>query len=98
MTLALRLGRTLGELRESIDTYELSLWREFDRRSPIGDEREDIRNAHLAATVARAAGSKVTAADMLLRWEPREKPAGALPSGAANFKAFLMAKAVPSKT
>ena len=35
MILALRLGRTLGELMDAIDTHELSLWREFNRQSPL---------------------------------------------------------------
>lgn len=52
MVLALRLGRTLGELMDTIDTHEVSLWREWDRTSPLGDERADVLTASLAATVA----------------------------------------------
>ena len=53
MVLALRLGRTLGELMDTIDTHEVSLWREWDRTSPLGDERADVLTASLAATVAQ---------------------------------------------
>ena len=42
MVLALRLGRTLGELMDTIDTHEVSLWREWDRTSPLGDDRADV--------------------------------------------------------
>ena len=58
MILALRLGRTLGELMDAIDTHELSLWREFNRQSPLGDERADLLAASLAAVVAQAAGAR----------------------------------------
>ena len=69
MILALRLGRTLGELMDAIDTHELSLWREFNRQSPLGDERADLLAASLAAVVAQAAGAKVRVTDMLVRWD-----------------------------
>ena len=89
MVLALRLGRTLGELMQAIDTHELSLWRELDRTSPLGDERADLLAASLAATVAQAAGAKVRATDMLVRWgaDDAETPAEA---GADALKAFLL--------
>ncbi len=45
MRLALRLGRTLSELRHSLSASEAMMWMEFDRVSPLGDERGDIRNA-----------------------------------------------------
>lgn len=92
MVLALRLGRTLGELMDSIDTQELSLWRELDRTSPLGDERADLLAASLAATVAQAAGAKVRATDMLVHWgaQDEEPPAEA---GADALKAFLLSKA-----
>ncbi|EGP47151.1 phage tail assembly protein T [Achromobacter insuavis] len=91
MVLALRLGRTLGELMDTIDTHEVSLWREWDRTSPLGDERADVLMASLAATVAQAAGAKLRAADMLVRWgaQDEEPPAEA---GADALKAFLMSK------
>ncbi|WP_077874842.1 phage tail assembly protein T, partial [Escherichia coli] len=47
MRLALRLGRTLSELRHSLSASEAMMWMEFDRVSPLGDERGDIRNAQI---------------------------------------------------
>ncbi|KCB48557.1 phage tail assembly protein T [Bordetella hinzii] len=95
MVLALRLGRSLGEILEGVDTYEVSLWREFDRLSPLGDVRADILTAHLAATVARSAGVKVQAEDMLLRWGGDEKPT--LSDGELSMKAFLLGQANAAK-
>jgi len=36
MSLALRLGRTLHELRQTLTASELKMWIEYDRISPIG--------------------------------------------------------------
>lgn len=92
MTLALRLGRTLGEVMAGIDTYELSLWREFDRVSPLGDERADLLHATLAATVAQTAGAKVKPMDMLIRWGGIEPEEPADQAGETAMKAFLLSK------
>lgn len=54
MKLALRLGRTLGELKQSISMSELRLWAAYDRISPIGDERGDFRAAQVVAAVHNA--------------------------------------------
>ncbi|EGD6212144.1 phage tail assembly protein T, partial [Escherichia coli] len=51
MRLALRLGRTLSELRHSLSASEAMMWMEFDRVSPLGDERGDIRNAQIVKAV-----------------------------------------------
>lgn len=92
MTLALRLGRTVGELMDGMDTYELSLWREFDRISPIGDERADERAALLATVTARSAGAKVEVGDMRLRWGEAD-PQEADEAGADAMQAFLLRRA-----
>lgn len=47
MALALRMGRTLGELRQTMTVGEFRMWAEYDRISPIGDIRGDILNAQL---------------------------------------------------
>ncbi|AUT44765.1 DUF4035 domain-containing protein [Achromobacter sp. Marseille-Q0513] len=91
MILALRLGRTLGELMDAIDTHELSLWREFNRQSPLGDERADLLAASLAAVVAQAAGAKVRVTDMLVRWDADDAQPSA-EAGADALKAFLLSK------
>lgn len=94
MRLALRLGKTLGEVMEGMDTYELSLWREFDRLSPIGDERGDLLSATLAATVAQSVGAKVKTADMLIRWgaSPVDEQQKAAQAGESALRSFLLSK------
>lgn len=76
MTLALRLGRTVGELMESMTAAELMLWRAYDAQSPIGDVRGDVQAALIASTTAQVQGAKVTLADLLLRWCPPDEPEG----------------------
>lgn len=56
MALALRLGRTLQELMQSMSAVEFGLWQQFDRVSPIGDGRGDLQAAIVASTVANFAG------------------------------------------
>lgn len=91
MTLALRLGRTLAELRESMSASELMLWAEFDKTSPIGDIRADIRAAQMTAAVINSQGGKVSLDDVLLRWRDDEEIADADPF--AGLEAALMAAA-----
>lgn len=100
MRLALRLGKTLGEVMEGMDTYELSLWREFDRESPIGDERGDLLNATLAATVAQSVGAKVKTSDMLIRWgaSPVDEKLAAAQAGESALRSFLLSKAKKSSS
>lgn len=68
MTLALRMGRTLSELRQTMTASELRMWFEFDRRSPIGDVRADIRAAQLVSAVYGSQGCKVPLSDALIEW------------------------------
>lgn len=86
MTLALRLGRTVGELMESMTAAELMLWRAYDAQSPIGDVRGDVQAALIASTTAQVQGAKVTLAEMMLQWEPPE-PESDEPDGA--WKRFI---------
>ncbi|WZB69197.1 phage tail protein [Achromobacter xylosoxidans] len=76
---------------DAIDTHELSLWREFNRQSPLGDERADLLAASLAAVVAQAAGAKVRVTDMLVRWDADDAQPSA-EAGADALKAFLLSK------
>lgn len=92
MVLALRLGKTLGEVQTCMDTYELSLWREFDRMSPLGDERGDLLHACLAATVAQAAGAKVKPLDMMIQWGGADTQEAEHQAGASAMKAFLLSR------
>ncbi len=68
MRLALRLGRTLSELRHSLSASEAMMWMEFDRISPLGDERGDIRNAQIVKAVFGAQGMNVALKDAMLCW------------------------------
>ena len=61
--LALQMGRTLRELRESMSAEELNIWLARNRESPLGLERGDFHAAQIAAAVG---GGKVV--DYLPRW------------------------------
>ncbi|MGC8423249.1 phage tail assembly protein T [Mixta calida] len=79
MTLALRLGRTLDELRQTLTVSELRMWIEYDRVSPISDRRGDIQAAQVATAVLNSQGAKVKMEDVLLQWrepEPVEESDG----------------------
>lgn len=68
MSLALRLGRTVHELRQSLTASELKLWIAYDRLSPIGDWRGDIQSAQVATAVLNSQGGKFSLDDTLLKW------------------------------
>ncbi|EFA8865759.1 TPA: DUF4035 domain-containing protein, partial [Escherichia coli] len=44
------------------------MWMEFDRISPLGDERGDIRNAQIVKAVFGAQGMNVALKDAMLCW------------------------------
>lgn len=76
MTLALRLGRTLGELKKTMGVSELRLWAAFDRISPIGDERGDYQAAQVSAAISNSQGGEVDLNKIVLKWsEPEAKSA-----------------------
>ena len=50
--LALRLGRTVNELLQTISSAELTEWMAFDSISPIGDWRQDLAAAQIASVIA----------------------------------------------
>ncbi|WP_414146879.1 DUF4035 domain-containing protein [Erwinia sp. BNK-24-b] len=68
MTLALRLGRTLHELKETLTASELRMWIEYDRANPISDRRGDIQAAQVATAVLNSQGAKVKMEDVMLQW------------------------------
>ena len=72
MSLALRMGRTLGELRQSMTVSELMMWVEYDRISPIGDIRGDILAAPIVSATYGAQGAKVSIEDSLIKWTAEE--------------------------
>ncbi|EKM6430755.1 DUF4035 domain-containing protein [Cronobacter sakazakii] len=78
MMLALRLGRTLHELKQTLTASELRMWIEFDRLNPISDRRGDIQAAQISAAVLNSQGAKLSLDDLLLQWsatEPNEESA-----------------------
>lgn len=72
MSLALRLGRTVNELRMSLTASELKMWIAYDRLSPIGDWRGDVHAAQVSTAILNAQGGKVTLDEMLLQWGKAE--------------------------
>ena len=50
--LALRLGRSVSELLQTVGSRELTEWMAFDTISPIGDWRGDYASAQVAAILA----------------------------------------------
>ncbi|MBD5683075.1 DUF4035 domain-containing protein, partial [Citrobacter freundii] len=76
MALALRMGRTLSELRQTMTANELLMWIEFDRQSPIGDIRGDIQAAQIVSAVYGSQGAKVPLDDAILRWGVDEQDEG----------------------
>ncbi len=85
MSLALRLGKTVHELTQTMTASELKMWIEYDRLSPIGDRRGDIQAALVASSVYRSQGGKATLDDLLLRWGAQEEE----DDGGAGLEDFL---------
>lgn len=97
LTLALRLGMTLQDLRERMSAEELFLWMSYNQESPLSDARGDIQASIIAASVFQAQGAKVSAVDLLPKWneEPEQVVDEAVQAeeGAEMFRAYLMLKA-----
>lgn len=74
MTLALRMGRTVGELMDEMTASELMLWKAYDAESPLSDHRGDIHAALVASSVLQAQGAKVSLGDVLPRWGATSEP------------------------
>ena len=85
--LALRMGRTVGELQAVLTTDELARWIALNRRAPITVERFDYLFARLCLLVAQVSGAKkkpgggqqkpgpndFTIEDFLM-WQPKAPP------------------------
>lgn len=97
LALALRLGKTLSELRDTMSAEELQLWKAFNRESPISDVRGDVQAAIVAAAAFQAQGAKVSALDLLPKWtDPEPDPVAEAESGEELLKSFLMGKSTES--
>lgn len=65
--MALRLGVRVREI-ESWPMSELADWLEYNRKSPISDDRGDYHAALVASCAIRAAGGKTTPGDLMPQW------------------------------
>lgn len=74
MALALRMGRTLSELRETLSASEFQLWAEFDRESPLSDVRSDYHAAQIVSAVYGSQGVKAPISDTLIVWGKADEP------------------------
>lgn len=89
MRLALALGRTIDELRDSILADELALWAELYRKSPWGGDAEDERNAVVCAVVNNSLGGTGTVRDFRVQWDGGDRAEKRLiVSFAAGMKAM----------
>lgn len=73
MKLALRLGKTLAELEESMTAREFYLWLAFEKLSPIGDERSDIHAAQISSSVYQSKGIEAPINKLLIKWNNTEQ-------------------------
>lgn len=76
MALALRLGRTLDELKDSMSASEWALWIEYHKEAPIDDSRGDLHAAIVASTIANYAG--------------KMRAENAAPASPADYMPFLV--------
>lgn len=93
LALALRLGKTLQELRSEMSAEELLLWKAYNEQSPISDMRGDVQAAITAAAALQAQGAKVSAVDMLPKWTSEPEvltEEQQVDEGEAMLKAFLV--------
>jgi len=72
MTLALRLNRTLHELKTTLTASELRMWIEYDAVNPLSDRRGDIQAAQIATAIFNSQGAKVKLDEMLIQWGQSE--------------------------
>lgn len=97
LTLALRLGMTLQDLRSRMSAEELFLWMAYNHESPLSDTRGDIQASIIAASVFQAQGAKVSAMDLMPKWKDEAAvvvdEAVEAEEGAELLRAFLMVKA-----
>ena len=59
MRLALKMGKTIQELYQTMSAYEFSLWAAEYAQNPWGEEREDYRVGILASTIVNVSGKIV---------------------------------------
>lgn len=62
---------SVAQAQREIDSQEFAGWLAFDRVSPFGEERADLRSAIIAATFANAHRGKNTKAFTVADFTPR---------------------------
>lgn len=68
LKLAIRLGKTLGEIQQ-MPVTEFALWSAYNRMSPLGDERIDVLAGQVTQAVLNAAGAKIKLDEVVIEWE-----------------------------
>jgi hypothetical protein len=63
--LALALGKTVGELEQTMSGVEMQEWMAFAVKEPFGEMRADIRAGIVAAAVASSKGRRVSPTDFM---------------------------------
>jgi hypothetical protein len=70
--LALALGKTVGELEQTMTAVEMQEWMMFAAKEPFGEIRADIRAGIIAAAVAALKGRRTTPLDFMPFFERAE--------------------------
>lgn len=94
MSLALRMGKTLSELRQSMSASEMMMWAEYDRISPVGDVRSDIQAAQIVSAIYGSQGAKVSLDEATLKWSGEPEIQDEHSDLFASLEAAFMAAAV----
>ena len=91
--MALALGRTVGELDQTLSSTELSYWMAFYSLHPFGSDRDGIHSAIIAATIANVNRGKnqpaFNAEDFMIKNQHEKRQADT-----KNVLAFFNAHAV----
>ena len=96
--LAMRLGRTVGELVSSLSTEEFEYWKAFSALEPIGVLREDALFANVCKTLADLqVKNELTRRDFIVFNRDKEEPEPDIEQTMRNIKAVFGALSAKSK-
>jgi hypothetical protein len=73
-SLALRLGRTVSELLDTIDAAELQEWFAFYELDPWTTDRQDAHAAMICSTIARVNGADLPPSAFMPEYGPEPEP------------------------
>lgn len=65
------MGRTVGELMDTMDAVEWQEWVDAYSRDPWTDDRFDMHAAQICATIAQVNGADVDVADFMPKRGPK---------------------------